>query len=98
MKGGYVSMRHNALRDLNADFQREVCRDVVIEPRLLPIEYNMEINGTTADRAAPDISSRGIWSTFERTFFDVCVIHPNAPSYKDTTPTALYRTHEKEKK
>ena len=97
MKGGYVSMRHNALRDLNADFQREVCRDVVIEPRLLPIEYNMEINGTTADRAAPDISSRGIWSTFERTFFDVRVIHPNAPSYKDTTPTALYRTHEKEK-
>ena len=96
MKGGYVSMRHNALRDLNADFQREVCRDVVIEPRLLPIEYNMEINGTTADRAAPDISSRGIWSTFERTFFDVRVIHPNAPSYKDTIPTALYRTHEKE--
>ena len=31
-KGGYVSMRHNALRDLNAEMQREVCRDVVTEP------------------------------------------------------------------
>ena len=24
-KGGYVSMRHNNIRDMNADFQREVC-------------------------------------------------------------------------
>ena len=36
-KGGYVSMRHNNLRDLNAELQREVCRDVVVEPPLLPI-------------------------------------------------------------
>ena len=37
MKGGYVSMRHNALRDLNAELQSEVCKDVVIEPHLLPV-------------------------------------------------------------
>ena len=36
-------------------------------------------------------------STFERTFFDVRVLHPNAPSYKDTSPAALYNNHEKEK-
>ena len=71
-KGGYVAMRHNALRDLNADLQKEVCKDVVVEPRLLPLE-NEEVEGTSGDRAAPDISSRGIWSTFERTFFDVRV-------------------------
>ena len=70
LRGGYVAMRHNALRDLNANLQKEVCRDVVVEPKLLPLE-NEIIDGTTADRAAPDISSRGIWSTFERTFFDV---------------------------
>lgn len=97
MKGGYVSMRHNALLDLNAELQREVCRDVVLEPRLLPIENETDVSGTVANRAAPDISSRGIWSTFERTFFDVRVLHPNAPSYKDTEITSLYRTHEKEK-
>ena len=49
------------------------------------------------NRAAPDISSRGIWSTFQRTFFDVRVLHPNAPSYKDTPPTSLYSNHKKEK-
>ena len=89
-------MRHNALRDLNADFQREVCKDVVLEPQLLPLD-NEIVNGTLADRAAPDISSRGIWSTFERTFFDVRVLHPNAPSYQSVSLSSLYNNHEKEK-
>ena len=96
MKGGYVAMRHNNLRDLNEAFQREVCRDVVNEPNLIPLE-NEEISGTQADRAAPDISSRGLWSTFERTFYDVRVLHPNSPSYISKTVDQLYKTHEKEK-
>ena len=95
-KGGYVAMRHNNLRDLNADLQREVCRDVVVEPSLLPIN-NEEVDGIQADRAAPDISSRGLWSTFERTFFDVRVLHPNAPSYRTTDMDKLYKKHEQEK-
>ena len=68
-------MRHNNLRDLNAEMQREVCRDVVVEPDLLPLDRE-EIQGAQGDRAAPDISSRGLWSTFERTFFDVMVLTP----------------------
>jgi hypothetical protein len=45
-KGGYVSMRHNALRDLNAELQREVCKDVVVEPHLLPLESETDLEGT----------------------------------------------------
>ena len=52
-------MRHNNIRDLNAELQREVCRDVVTEPALIPLD-NEEIVGTNADRAAPDVSSRGL--------------------------------------
>ena len=89
-------MRHNNLRDLNADMQKEVCRDVVVEPTLLPLD-NEEIQGTQGDRSAPDISSRGLWSTFERTFFDVRVFHPNAPSYRNTDLDKLYRNQELEK-
>ena len=87
-------MRHNNLRDLNANLQQEVCCDVVIEPHLLPVN-NEEIQGSEADRA--DISSRGLWSTFERTFFDVRVLHPNSPSYQSTDMDKLYRQHEQEK-
>ena len=31
-KGGYVIMRHNHIRDLEAELMREVCRDVKVEP------------------------------------------------------------------
>ena len=75
---------------------KEVCRDVVSEPRLLPVN-NEEVEGTTADRAAPDISSRGLWSSFERTFFDVRVLHPNSASYRSSEISTLYRNHEAEK-
>ena len=90
-------MRHNALRDLNADLQQEVCRDVVTEPKLLPCGDDSEVDGARGDRAAPDVSSRGLWSTFERTFFDVRVLHPNAPSYLSSTTSALCQKHEKQK-
>ena len=89
-------MRHNALRDLNAELQSEVCRDVQTEPRLLPVG-NEEITGTKAERAAPDVSSRGLWNTFQRTFFDVRVLHPNCASYENKTMEKIYESHEKEK-
>ena len=31
-KGGYVTLRHNSLRDLLAELLEEICNDVVIEP------------------------------------------------------------------
>ena len=86
-------MRHNNIRDLNAELQREVCRDVVTEPALIPLD-NEEIVGTNADRAAPDVSSRGLWSTFERTFFDICVTHPNSPTYDKKDMKQIYDLHE----
>ena len=95
-KGGYVYMRHNALRDLNAELQTEVCRDVQTEPRLLPVN-NEEVDGTKADGARPDVSSRGLWSPFQRTFYDVRVLHPNCSSYKDKSMEAIYKMHEDEK-
>ena len=74
-------MRHNALRDLNADLQREVCRDVVVEPRLLPLDnHTMDLTGTGIQRYHSGWRrSRHLikghseyWyrtGTFERTFF-----------------------------
>ena len=36
--GGYVGMRHNRVRDLEAALMRQVCHNVQVEPELLPIE------------------------------------------------------------
>ena len=38
----------------------------------------------------------GLWSPFERTFYDGQVVHPNSPSYLDTTPKQLLVQKEKD--
>ncbi len=43
------------------------------------------------------LAGRGLWSTFERTFFDVCVTHPNSPTYKNKNLTQIYNLHEERK-
>ena len=90
-------MRHNAIRDLEAELLREVCKDVKTEPELLPLG-NLELHGNSAEKARLDVSAVGIWSPMERTFLDVRITHPNSPSYRDKTPEQLYRQHEQEKK
>jgi len=72
-------MRHNSVRDSEAQIMKEVCRDVQTEPTLLQInenDYQRKVN--TADNARLDISARGLWNTnsCEKTFFDIRITHP----------------------
>ena len=99
-KGGFVSMRHNQIRDLEAMLMSEVCKDVQREPPLLPLSGEMfNLRSTnTASEARLDISARGIWNTVDKTFFDVRVFHPGAESNKITTIEAAFEKHEQEKK
>ena len=44
-----------------------------------------------------DVSANGVWGgRFEKTFFDVRVFNPHAPSNKNQMPSTCYRKHEKE--
>ena len=98
MLGGYVIMRHDRVRNLEANLLKDVCKDIRIEPELLPVG-NTDVNdSSTAERARLDISAVGVWSPMERTFFDVRVVHPNSASYKDKDIKQIYDQHEKEKK
>ena len=75
-------MRHNSVRDSEAQIMREVCRDVQAKPTLLPInenDYQRKVN--TADNARFDISARGLWNSCEKTFFDIRITHPTSQSY-----------------
>ena len=73
-------MRHNRIRDLEASFLKEVCKDVKVEPELMPIQNGSVTSTNKSDNARLDVSAIGIWSPMERTFLDVRVVHPNSPS------------------
>ena len=91
-------MRHNNIRDFEATLLKEVCKDVKVEPVLLPIGNSENQSRNHAEKARLDVSAVGIWSSMERTFLDVRVMHPNSPSYIEKTPEQIYHQHEREKK
>ena len=91
-------MRHNRVRDLEAEMMAEVCRDVKTEPLLLPLDNEMDRSGNVAQQARLDVSGIGVWGSYERTFLDVRIVHPNAPSYANKSIEKIFETHEKMKK
>ena len=96
-KGGYVSLRHNSLRDAEAKLMESVCKDVRKEPALLSTNRE-DINGNKADGARLDISAIGVWNQYERAFFDVRISHPNADSHINKSLQTIYTENERQKK
>ena len=99
-KGGFITIRHNDLRDLTANLLTDIWRDVDIEPQLLPVTGETFENGTanTSNEARVDIKSRGFWVRGQQTFFDVRVFDPNANRYLNKALPQCYIQYEKEKK
>ena len=98
-RGGFVSQRHNELRDLETEMLCIMCSGVEIEPVLQDMtgeELNRGAN--TAPDAQLDIVARGFWEKQRSAFFDVRICHPNADSYRDMDPDQIFRQHETEKK
>ena len=86
--GGFITQRHNELRDLEAEFPSMVCSDFEIEPVLQAISgEHLNRGSDKAQDARLDIHARG---------FRVC--HPNALSYRNLEPQQIYHIHENEKK
>ena len=97
-KGGFPSIRHNEIRDLTANLLTEVCNDVCIEPELLPIDGEVFTGASSYTQAGArlDIAANRFWGgRFERSFFDVRVFNPHAPSNRRPR---CYRKHKLEKK
>jgi hypothetical protein len=99
-KGGFVSMRHDAIRDCTANLLRDAgCKDVRTEPELLPVDpRKFKPRTNTKVGARLDVSARGVWSTFERSFYDVRVTHPNCLSNVGKPVAAIYIEHQNSKK
>ena len=58
--GGFITIRHNRVRDFEDQLLTEICNDVEIEPPLQPLEGEI-INGLTGANAKPDVHARGFW-------------------------------------
>lgn len=99
-KGGFVSQRHNTIRDVTARLLQEVCSDVRVEPPLQPLtgEDLTEQTAIRTDEARLDVSARSFWVTGQRAFFDVRIFNPIARRYSDLEMAKMYEINEKEKK
>ena len=99
MRGGYITQRHNEIRDLEAVILQAVCTDVEMEPVLQGVTGEVLPRGANkAPDARLDIRARGFWVREQSAFFDVRVYHPNADSYKNLTTEQIYKLHENDKK
>ena len=96
--GGHLIFRHNRVRDVNAEFLREVCTDVKTEPELLPISESRNLKGKIAEGARLDIAARGLYGPLQKTMFDVRIFHANAASYRSREIASVYAQHETEKR
>ena len=76
------------------------CKDVVIEPHLLPItgeKFDLRSANTQND-ARLDVSARGVWSAMDKTFLDIRVFNYRAPTNISKPLKSVLIPHEKEKK
>ena len=87
-------MRHNDLRDAEARLLKQVCHDVKVEPGLLPTEQDAP--GNVAEMARSDISVRGLWSSYQKTFMDVS--HPTSKTNMSKSLKQICHRHEEETK
>eukprot|EP00117_Sycon_ciliatum_P032256 scpid60665/ scgid25052/ len=93
--GGYPSIRHNEIRDVTAGLLKRVATNVSVEPHLEPLSGEQ----LSLRTARLDLAANGIWGgRFERTYIDVRVFNPFAPSNRSSSVSAAYTRHEKAKK
>ncbi len=87
MKGGFSVLRHNNVRDTEAQLLKEAgCSSVrTEEPLILSPSSNL------GNKSCLDIAARGVYSCMERTLFDVRIFHPGADSYKNKELQTLYK-------
>ena len=100
MRGGFIGVRHNEVRDFTADLLSEVCNDVAVEPMLTPLTGE-KFTYKTANKdknARLDVSAQGVWVKGSKAFFDIRVFNRLAQTYSAQTLKAAHRLNENSKK
>ena len=95
--GGFITIRHNRVRDFEALLLTKMCNDVEIEPPLQQVEGEI-INDLTSVNARPDVRGRAFWREGQNVFFDVRMTNTNSESPRHLTSEKIFIKHEREKK
>ena len=99
-KGGFVSQRHNNIKDMFTVLLDKCCTNVKDEPVLTKIDgetFRYRTSNTAPD-ARLDIRARNFWQQGQDTYFDIRVTHVDALSYKDQATEVIFKQQEEEKK
>ena len=98
-KGGFVTLRHNEVRDMTGEMLHEVCRNVSIEPALQPLTgENLNRSAITSNESRVDVSALDFWVRGQQAFFDVRVFNPFAKRHAKKSLLKSFAINEKEKK
>ena len=99
-KKGFVSIRHNYLKDLTANMLSEVCKDIEIKPKLTPLtgEVLGSRTANTTNEARLEIRARGVWERGLQAFLDWRVFDPNVYRYLNKSLQQYHLMNEQERK
>ena len=96
-KGGLVTIRHNNVRDYEANLLAKFHTNVETEPSLQPIEGEI-VNGIPGDNARPDVRARGVWRYGQNAFFNGRIANTESASQCNLKAEKVLLRHENEKK
>ena len=97
--GGFITHRHNQVRDFTANLLREVSTNVTVEPELQPLSgEQLGRTANSCDLARVDIRAHSFWTNGQDAFFDVRVFYPFASSYRSQKLEKVYKQHEAKKR
>ena len=99
-KGGFVSQRHDNVRDILTTLLNKVCNNVQKEPPLIPLngeKFVLKSTSTSQD-ARLDIKAGSFWTRGVTAFFDVRVSHVNSKSNQNRSTSSIFKDQESEKK
>ena len=99
-KGGFITRRHDTLKDLLTVLLNKVCIDVQSEPHLLPVTNEiMRLKSANTDNGARlDLKARGFWRRGQTAFYDIRVTHVNSKTNSKKLTLEVFREHEQAKK
>ena len=91
-KCGFATMRHNNLRDFEADMLSKIVNDVETEPELQLVTREI-FEGLSGNPFRTDITARGVWRANQNNVFNVRVTKTHSPSQIHLTTKSVLKKH-----